>query len=175
MKVLNLRCSKLHAFEGWFASEDDFQSQHSRGLVQCPVCADSETMKMPSAPRLNFGGHSAGHADPTPNDSTAQAVVNSKQQLANQEGTGLAAASTLSNLPNTSEQTAFSAALRQVMAVTENVGRQFAEEARRMHYGETPARNIRGQASSREALEMQEEGIEIMALPFISASAETLQ
>ena len=44
-----------------------------------------------------------------------------------------------------------------------------------MHYGETPARNIRGQASSREALEMQEEGIEIMALPFISASAETLQ
>ena len=175
MKVLNLRCSNLHAFEGWFASEDDFQSQHSRGLVQCPVCADSEILKMPSAPRLNFGAHSAEHADLSPNDSTAQAVVSLKEQSANQEGNGLAAASNLSNLPNTLEQTAFLAALRQVMAASENVGRQFAEEARRMHYGETPARNIRGQASSREALEMQEEGIEIMALPFISASAETLQ
>jgi len=175
MKVLNLRCSKLHSFEGWFASEDDFQSQQARNLVQCPVCADGEILKMPSAPRLNFGGRSAEHADLSPDDAATPAVMNSEQQLANHKTNGLAIVNGLSDLPNISEQTAFLAALRQVMAATENVGRQFAEEARRMHYGETPARNIRGQASSREALEMQEEGIEIMALPFISASAETLQ
>ncbi len=53
MKVLDLRCGNDHRFEGWFDSEDDFQSQDSRGLVQCPVCADDQVMRLPSAPRLN--------------------------------------------------------------------------------------------------------------------------
>lgn len=53
MKVLNLRCGNDHRFEGWFGSEDDFQSQDSRGLVQCPLCGDSKVSRLPSAPRLN--------------------------------------------------------------------------------------------------------------------------
>jgi hypothetical protein len=53
MKVLDLRCGNDHRFEGWFDSEDDFQSQDRRGLVQCPVCADDQVMRLPSAPRLN--------------------------------------------------------------------------------------------------------------------------
>jgi hypothetical protein len=53
MKVLNLRCGNDHLFEGWFASEEDFQSQDDRDLVQCPVCADSRIQRLPSAPRLN--------------------------------------------------------------------------------------------------------------------------
>ena len=72
------------------------------------------------------------------------------------------------------EQTAFLAALRQVIATTEDLGRNFADEARRMHYKEIPARSIRGQASAREALEMREEGIEVMALPMLPAAAKTL-
>ena len=81
----------------------------------------------------------------------------------------------LFSLPNAPEHAEFLAALRQVMATTEDVGPGFADEARRMHYGEAPARSIRGQASVRDALEMREEGIEIMALPILPASAETLQ
>ena len=81
----------------------------------------------------------------------------------------------LLSLPNAPERAEFLAALRQVMATTEDVGPGFADEARRMHYGEAPARSIRGQASVRDALEMREEGIEIMALPILPASAETLQ
>ena len=41
MKVLNLRCANGHGFEGWFASDDDFIAQHGRGLVECPLCADT--------------------------------------------------------------------------------------------------------------------------------------
>ena len=53
MKVLNLRCANEHGFEGWFASEEDFQSQMLRGLVECPLCADTAIERLPSAPRLN--------------------------------------------------------------------------------------------------------------------------
>src|SRR3954454_19714155 len=55
MKVLNLQCSHHHAFEGWFGSEEEFQEQLSRGLVECPLGGDVAAAKMPSAPRLNFG------------------------------------------------------------------------------------------------------------------------
>ena len=55
MKVLDLQCQHGHVFEGWFGSEDDFQSQKQRGLVQCPLCADIHIDKRLSAPRLNLG------------------------------------------------------------------------------------------------------------------------
>lgn len=55
MKVLDLHCSHGHGFEGWFGSEDDFQSQHARGLVECPLCGDTSVVKRLSAPRLNLG------------------------------------------------------------------------------------------------------------------------
>ena len=53
MKVLNLGCAHEHRFEGWFASDDDFTSQHERGLVECPLCGDKTIIRLPSAPRLN--------------------------------------------------------------------------------------------------------------------------
>src|SRR3954471_14806768 len=56
MKVLDLRCAAGHAFEGWFASEDDYGSQRERGLLDCPVCGNAEVVRLPSAPRLNLSG-----------------------------------------------------------------------------------------------------------------------
>ena len=61
------------------------------------------------------------------------------------------------------------------MATTEDMGTRFAEEARRMHYGEVEARSIRGRASAREAVELLEEGIEVVPLPMLAAVKETLQ
>ena len=66
-------------------------------------------------------------------------------------------------------------ALREVMANTEDVGERFADEARAMHSGEVEHRQIRGQASPQEALELMEEGIEVIALPMVPAIKETLQ
>ena len=137
MKVLNLQCSRSHAFEGWFASEDDFQGQLARGLVECPLCGDAQVAKMPSAPRLNLGASEP--AAPARQDVVAT--------------------------PNAQVQAAWMQLVRQVMANTEDVGEKFAEEARRIHYGETEERGIRGQASAEETKALLEEGIGVLPLP----------
>ena len=60
MKVLNLRCAHDHRFEGWFGSDDDFESQTDRGLVSCPTCGDSAISRLPTAPRLNVSAAKQG-------------------------------------------------------------------------------------------------------------------
>lgn len=175
MKVLNLRCSRLHSFEGWFGSEDDFQDQLRRGLVACPMCADADVQKMPSAPRLNFGGHLAPDASSDHHDQATACLSAAKAPLKSEvAGSGLAEGAVMPDA-NPAAQAAFLTALRQVVARTEDVGRRFAEEARRMHYGEVEARSIRGYASSREAVELLEEGIEVIPMPMLPALKETLQ
>lgn len=136
MKVLNLQCSQRHAFEGWFASEDDFQGQLARGLVECPLCGDAQVHKLPSAPRLNLGA-------PQP-AAPRQEVVSA---------------------PEAQMQAAWMQMVRHVLAHTEDVGEKFAEEARRIHYGEVEERGIRGQASREETESLLEEGITVLPLP----------
>jgi hypothetical protein len=139
MKVLNLRCANGHGFEGWFASDDDYMDQNGRGLVECPLCADRVITRMPTAPRLNLSGAREPAAPPAP------------PAAADEAGAHL--------------QAMWMQAVRHVLATTEDVGPKFAEEARRIHYGETPQRGIRGQASPDERAALQDEGIEVMPLP----------
>ena len=143
MKVLNLQCGHAHAFEGWFASEDDFQDQLARGLVECPLCGDTGIAKLPSAPRLNLGA-----SEPA---APAQAAA-PKQEVMNAA-------------PNAQLQAAWMQLVKQVMANTEDVGERFAEEARKIHYGESEERGIRGQASKEETQALLEEGIGVLPLP----------
>lgn len=134
MKVIDLRCAHGHGFEGWFGSEEDFQSQRSRGLVTCPLCGDAQVDKLPSAPRLNLGAsESAPAARPQAQAHTLEAL--------------------------------WMRAVRHVLAHTEDVGERFAEEARRIHYGESPSRDIRGRASPEDTQALLDEGIEVFALP----------
>lgn len=137
MKVLNLQCSHAHGFEGWFASEDDFQGQLARGLVECPMCGDAQVTKMPSAPRLNLGA--------------AEPQAPAKQEVV--------------SAPDAQLQAAWLQMVRQVMANTEDVGERFAEEARKIHYGESEERGIRGQATREETEALLEEGIGVLPLP----------
>jgi hypothetical protein len=165
MKVLNLQCSHQHAFEGWFASEDDFQSQLGRGLVTCPLCGDPGIQKMPSAPRLNFGAVAEAPAVASPlRELSVPAAL-----PAGPVHEVMAAAGSPAG------QAEFLKALRHVLANTEDVGQRFADEARAMHYGDAERRNIRGQASRAEAIELLEEGIDVMPLPLAGAVKETLQ
>ena len=175
MKVLNLQCSRQHSFEGWFGSEDDFQRQLARGLIECPLCADKGIQKMPSAPRLNFGSHQARdselaiHGQTLSCASTAFASTNNLVAHSDPIEKGKP------NSISPAAQAAFLSAMRHIVATTEDVGQRFAEEARRMHYGEVQARSIRGQSSAREAVELLEEGIEVMPLPMPAALKGTLQ
>jgi hypothetical protein len=72
MKVLDLRCSHGHGFEGWFASDDEFLDQNGRGLIECPLCGDRVVARLPSAPRLNLSG---ARADEAPSKAFAEADV----------------------------------------------------------------------------------------------------
>lgn len=154
MKVLDLQCRHGHAFEGWFASLDDFEDQRTRSLVLCPVCNDPEVSKMPSAPRLNLG-----HTEP------AQVPPGNSQ----------AAVQDLVHLDARQLQAAWMRMVRQVMANTEDVGPRFAQEARNIHYGQAQERAIRGQASREETEALLAEGIEILPLPVPAGLKEPLQ
>lgn len=154
MKVLNLRCTHGHLFEGWFASEDDFLAQNGAQRIECPLCADRVIVKAPSAPRLNLGKTDAANAAPAP--------------------AALAAPANTASMPD-SMQALWMQAVRHVLANTEDVGPRFAEEARKIHYGEVEQRGIRGQASAKERDALLEEGIEIAALPIPAALKGPLQ
>ena len=176
MKVLNLQCAHQHSFEGWFASEDDFQSQLSRDLIECPMCESTRIEKMPSAPRLNFGAHRPP-ADPSESINDAGSASDTGAPARDGHPPPRADIA-LNQVPSDSVATGqadFLKVLRHLVANTEDVGRRFADEARRMHYGDIEARSIRGQASPREAVELLEEGIDVMPLPMPAALKETLQ
>lgn len=162
MKVLDLSCTHGHVFEGWFASEDDYLGQRASGLLQCPVCGDTVVEKRLSAPRLNLGDASAPERRDADGSATSEASVLVEQGA--QGAQALQAA-----------QGQWLRALREVMARTEDVGERFADEARRMHYGEAEERNIRGQASREETLELLEEGIAVLPLPRLDALDGPLQ
>jgi hypothetical protein len=160
LKVLNLACDQEHAFEGWFSSENDYESQLERGLLVCPVCESQVIRKTPSAPRLNLGAtepaapQQRGSAPQQPGNAPMQAnVLPSPQQL----------------------QALYLRMARELAANTEDVGERFADEARRIHYHEAEERGIRGVTSPDEARELLDEGIGILPLPFGALVKEPLQ
>ena len=154
MKVLNLRCANGHGFEGWFGSEEDYMDQNGRGAIECPLCADKLITRMPSAPRLNLSG-----AREVP--STPAAGSPSPMSLSTATPTADARPADL--------QAAWLHAVRELMARTEDVGDRFATEARRIHYGETAQRGIRGRATAEEREALQDEGIDTVTVPLPAA------
>jgi hypothetical protein len=162
MKVLDLQCRQGHSFEGWFGSQDDYDAQRARGLVTCPMCNDSEITKMLSAPRLNLGHGTEPVQTPAAPEAAAPSVAPAK--------TAAATAQPLAQM-----QAALLHMVRHVMANTEDVGTQFAEEARKIHYGEREERNIRGQATREETEALLDEGIDVVPLPVPDALKEPLQ
>lgn len=179
MKVLDLQCSQGHVFEGWFASEDDFQAQKQRDLVQCPLCNDHQVHKRLSAPRLNLGarppalarsGHDARQpAQPDPDGGSSGAAQGAVTTAVAPFDQGEAAV-----LPQ-AIQAAWLRLARHIASNTEDVGAAFAQEARRIHHGEAPERGIRGQATAEEAMELLEEGVAVIPLPLPVSAKETLQ
>jgi hypothetical protein len=167
MKVLDLQCAQGHSFEGWFGSQDDYDSQRARGLVSCPVCNDSDILKKLSAPRLNLGHGVEASVAPAGPPAAVKGEAHLPAQAPTSEPSRAAQRSELAHNPDTLQQmqAAMMNMVRHVMANTEDVGPQFAEEARKIHYGERDARNIRGQATREETEALIDEGIDVMPLP----------
>jgi hypothetical protein len=130
----SLHCDHAHDFEGWFRSNDDFETQRKRGFVSCPECGSQKVEKALMAPAV----------------STSRKQEKVALAMGEQQRKMMAALKDLSE---------------KVRENAENVGDKFAEEARKIHFGETEARGIYGAATLDEAKGLAEDGIEFMPLP----------
>lgn len=144
MIVYDLGCENSHRFEGWFSSSEDFEKQQESRLVSCPLCGSATITRLPHASYVNTGaGSRESRETPKAKDGTAGIP----QQYANVGAEVLASV------------------IKTIIENTEDVGRAFPEEARKIHYQEAPARQIRGTASAREVEALKEEGVDVVALP----------
>jgi hypothetical protein len=137
--VFNLGCENSHRFEGWFASSEDFERQLGHRLVSCPLCGNANISRLPHAAHIKPATRERGVRP--------AAAASTQQQYANVGNEVLAKL------------------VEHIIENTEDVGAEFPEEARKIHYHESPERRIRGTASSEEVEALKEEGIEVVALP----------
>jgi hypothetical protein len=146
MIVFDLLCAAGHRFEGWFASAGDFASQRDRKLLTCPTCGSAQISKVPSATRANLGA-----PEPKPAAKPDKAPEKTPEME--------------SKDPFAIAQMLYSRMLDELFTKTEDVGRSFPTEARKIFYNEAPARAIRGQATDQEHQDLVDEGIPVGRLP----------
>ena len=155
MIVFDLSCHDGHRFEGWFGSSADYEDQRTRGLVACPFCGSGKVSKAPMAPAVPAKGNRRHEvlapAAPAqaPNQAPNQAMANAP-------------------MPPQMQKALAALARAQAEALKHStwVGDKFAEETRKMHYGERDEAPIHGQASLAEAKALVEEGVQVAPLPF---------
>ena len=154
MIVFDLACTHGHRFEGWFGSSADYEDQHARGLLACPACGSGEVSKAPMAPAVPAKGNTRQDVlPPVP----AQPMTNAPMPAEVQKALA-----------------ALAKAQAEALKISTWVGDKFAEETRKMHYGERDEAPIHGQASLAEAKALIEEGVPVAPLPFPVAPPDKL-
>lgn len=135
-----LGCSKGHEFESWFASGAAYESQVRRKLISCPQCQSTDIDRAPMAPAVVTSRRKAKTAKPAPAQDAAApfdaALMNDIRQLK-----------------------------KKLTENSEYVGKGFAEEARKIHYGEAEERAIYGEATAEDAQALSDEDIPFAVLP----------
>ena len=143
MIIFDLSCIKNHVFEAWFESQAAYAAQLATRLIICPLCGSSDIRRIPSAVHLAKPTRATDDASaPTQIDST-YGVSDAYQQL-----------------------------VSLIVSASDDVGNEFASEARKIHYCETPSRSIRGEATTEEYESLREEGIEVLRLPKIKIKSK---
>lgn len=175
MKVYNLACPLDHRFEGWFASEEDCLAQQDKGMLACPICDSTEITRMPSAPHIAKSGSNKEILPSTDLTVANPATADNSGVGGSLSGDVVALTGSDHSQLEAQVQAAFLKGMRELMGRSEDVGTSFAEEARKIHYKESPERSIRGQTTLDEAEALREEGIEVMAMPMLPAFKNTLQ
>lgn len=135
-----MKCGNDHRFEAWFRDSDSCDRQARLNEIGCPFCGDTEVSKAIMAPRIAKGGRSG--SDQLPAKAHEQAVM----------------ATVIENVRELR---------RHVEENCENVGNDFAEEARKIHYGEAERRDIYGRTSEEESRALSDEGIEFSRIPWL--------
>jgi hypothetical protein len=159
MILYRLRCAKGHEFDSWFKDGKTYERQEKRSLIGCPACGSAKITRAPMAPRIGKGiDKGGGKSVEAPVETPAEAVP---APAPDPQMAALAQA-----MPKEMRETLLK--LReQVEKNLEPVGEKFAEEARKIHYGESDKRGIYGQTTDEEAEALADEGIEFGRLPWI--------
>jgi len=142
MIVYQLRCSNGHEFEAWFRDSATYDRQSKDGDVACPHCSDTHVCKALMAPNIS-PSRSRQVEVPGENDRAEARAREVAEKILQAVG----------EIRGHIEEN------------YDDVGEEFAEEAKRIHYGESEERGIYGQATDEEAEELDEEGIEFYRLP----------
>jgi hypothetical protein len=152
-----LRCAEAHEFDGWFKDSAAFEAQAARGLLECPECGNAEITRALMAPSVPRKGNARAEALPVP---VAPPAPEPPAQAPAQMAVDPA------RMP-----AQLRAMLQKLRAEVEKncdyVGEGFAEEARRIHNGESDRRGIYGEASPEQADALREDGIEIARIPWV--------
>ncbi|HTU55121.1 MAG TPA: DUF1178 family protein [Acetobacteraceae bacterium] len=141
-----VRCSEGHEFEGWFKDSQAFDRQAKRGLIGCPVCGGVDVARALMAPALPRAHAPAPPPAPAP---AAKPMAVAGKAMPDQ----------------------LKALLQKMRSEVERnceyVGPGFADEARRIHRGESERRGIYGEASPEQAESLSDEGIEVARIPWV--------
>jgi hypothetical protein len=155
MILYRLRCSKGHEFDSWFKDSKTYERQEKKSLIGCAVCGDAKVARALMSPRLGTKGNKAKTVSPV--ETAAPAMPSPEQQQM---------AAIARKMPKELRE-ALLKVRTEVEKTCEPVGDKFAEEARKIHYGESDKRGIYGETTSKEAEALAEEGIEFGRLPWI--------
>jgi len=148
-----LRCERKHTFESWFQDSSTYDAQVARKLVSCPVCSSVKIEKAIMAPRI-VSKKGRERAEPVPATAApAESPASGSTPLLMAQEREL--------------RTKLKELRDHIVKNADNVGEQFPNEARKMHYGDIEHRPIYGEASPEEARSLIDEGIEVSPLPVL--------
>jgi hypothetical protein len=160
MIVYDLRCRKGHVFEAWFRDSAAYDDQAEAAEVACPTCGSKKVEKAPMAPRLSKGGiaksglaKGGAEAGESEGAETERAEAEAERAEAETAKAGQA-------------MRAMRELRRKVEDNFDYVGTAFAEEARKIHYGEEDPHNIYGETSDDEAKALRDEGVSFGRIPW---------
>ena len=147
-----LRCERDHTFESWFKGSSAFDSQVRRKLVTCPVCGSAKIEKAIMAPQIvNKKGRQGRAPAPAPAPDAPRAEGPTPLMMAQERELRVK----LKELRD------------HIIKTADNVGDRFANEARKMHYGEIKHRPIYGEATPDDTRALIDEGIDVAPLPVL--------
>jgi hypothetical protein len=155
MILYRLRCSKGHEFDSWFKDSKTYERQEKKSLVGCAVCGDATVTRALMSPRLGTKGNKVAAEVP---------AVSAPAPVPAAEPPEMAALA--KKMPKELRE-ALLKVRAEVEKNCEHVGDKFADEARKIHYGESDKRGIYGETTDKEAEALAEEGIEFGRLPWI--------
>lgn len=137
----SVKCRNDHQFDGWFKDSATFDKQAKAKHIECPRCGDTKVSKAPMAPRISKMSPSREITE-TRADEAAMELAEAVGKIR-----------------------------EHVEKNCDYVGAEFAEEARKIYYGEADERGIYGEATIDEAKELDYEGIEVMPIPKIKPNS----